>query len=267
MAETAGTEGTTVQLSQPNATNQLVEQLNLMNNCLYLHPSENPVVPLVSPALDSTNYHSWSMSIITALSAKNEVEFVLGTCPCPLKNHPTYSAWHRCNNMVVSWLVHSISIPIRQSIVWMGITLDIWNDLKSRFSQGDLSRISYLQMGVAFLHQGELTVTDYFTKLRIIWDELENFRPNLVCICETKCSCSIAFTSLINQRKCEDQAMQFLRGLNEQYHNIKSHVLLMEPIPPITIFFFSCGATRTSTANNFLSQILIVLILIASLLL
>ena len=207
MAETAGTEGTTVQLSQPNATNQLVEQLNLMNNCLYLHPSENPVVPLVSPALDSTNYHSWSMSIITALSAKNEVEFVLGTCPCPLKNHPTYSAWYRCNNMVVSWLVHSVSIPIRQSIVWMGITLDIWNDLKSRFSQGDLSRISYLQMGVAFLHQGELTVTDYFTKLRIIWDELENFRLNLVCICETKCSCFVAFTSLINQRKCEDQAM------------------------------------------------------------
>ncbi|XP_068498562.1 uncharacterized protein [Phaseolus vulgaris] len=168
MAEIAGTKETTVQLSQLNTMNQSVEQLNLMNNCLYLHPSENLVVPLVSPALDSTNYHSWSKSIITALSAKNKVEFVLGTCPCPLKNHPTYSAWYRCNNMVVSWLVHSVSIPIRQSIVWMDIALDIWNDLKSRYSQGDLPRISYLEPGVASLHQGELTVTDYFTKLRII---------------------------------------------------------------------------------------------------
>jgi len=47
--------------------------------------------------------------------------------------------------MVVSWLVHSVSIPIRQSIVWMDIAFDIWNDLKVRYLQGDLSRISNLQ--------------------------------------------------------------------------------------------------------------------------
>ena len=52
--------------------------------------------------------------------------------------------------------------------------------------------------------------------------------------------------TLLNQRKLEDQATQFLRGLNEQYHNIKSHVPLMEPIPPISKIFFSGGTTRTS---------------------
>jgi len=31
--------------------------------------------------------------------------------------------------------------------------------------------------------------------------------------------------------------MQFLRGLNEQYGNIKSHVLLMDPLPPISKIF------------------------------
>ena len=33
--------------------------------------------------------------------------------------------------------------------------------------------------------------------------------------------------------------MQFLQGLNEQYNNIKSHVLvlLMDPIPPVTRIF------------------------------
>jgi len=43
--------------------------------------------------------------------------------------------------------------------------------------------------------------------------------------------------TLINQRKLEDQITQFLSWLNEQYHNIKSHVLLMEPIPPISKIF------------------------------
>ena len=134
--------------------------------------------------------------------------------------------------MVVSWLVHSVSIPIRQSIVWMDIAFDIWNDLKVRYSQGDLSRISDLQFEAISLNQGDMSVTEYFTKLRIIWDELENFRPNPVCTCPVKCSCSVI--SIINQRKCEDRVMQFLRGLNDQYKNICSHVLLMDPIPAIS---------------------------------
>jgi len=31
--------------------------------------------------------------------------------------------------------------------------------------------------------------------------------------------------------------MQFLRGLNDQYSNVQSHVLLMDPLPPITKIF------------------------------
>jgi len=96
---------------------------------------------------------------------------------------------------------------------------------------GDLSRISDLQLEVASLSQSDLSATDYFTKLRIIWDELENFCPIHICTCSIKCFCSVEI--FINQRKCEERAMQFLRGLNDQYNNIRSHDLLMNPIPPI----------------------------------
>jgi len=60
----------------------------------------------------------------------------------------------------------------------MDIVVYVWNDLKTRYSQGDLSRISDLQLEASSLSQNDLSVTDYFTKLRIIWDELDNFRPN-----------------------------------------------------------------------------------------
>ena len=186
----------------------------------------------------------------TALSAKNKVEFIMDSNPCPDKDDPTHFAWKRCNNMVVSWLVHSVSTPIRQSIIWMDIALDIWNDLKIRFSQGDLSRISDLQLEFSSLKQGDLFITEFFTKLKIIWDELENFRPNPVCVCATKCSCSVSST--ISQRKYENQAMQFLRGLNDQYHNIRSHVLLMEPIPHITKIFSLVAQQERHLYSNFL---------------
>jgi len=135
---------------------------------LYLHPSENLAVALVSPALDSSNYHSWSKSMITALSAKNKVEFINGNAPEPLRTDRTYSAWSRCNNMVVSWIVHSVSVAIRQSILWMNKAEEIWDDLKSRYAQGDLLRVSDLQQEASSMKQGTLTVTEYFTKLRII---------------------------------------------------------------------------------------------------
>ena len=106
-------------------------------------------------------------------------------------------------------------------------------------------------MEVASLKQGDLSVTKFFTKLKIVWDELESFRPNPICVCTTKCLCSVF--SIINKRKCEDQAMQFLHGLNDRYHNIRSHVLLMELIPPMTKIFFSLVAQKErQLASNFL---------------
>ncbi|WVZ21124.1 hypothetical protein V8G54_008446 [Vigna mungo] len=202
---------------------------------LYLHPNENPATSLVSPVLNATNYHSWSRSFITALSAKDKVEFVLGSAIQPSKTDASFPPWFRCNSMVVSWLLHSVSPSIRESIIWMDLAIDIWNDLKNRFAQGDLARISTLQMEAATLSQGELSVTEFFTKLWVIWDELDCFRPDPVCTCKTKCSCTVS--TIPSKRKHEDHDMQLLRGLNDHYTNIQSHILLLDPIPPISKIF------------------------------
>jgi len=156
--------------------------------------------------------------MLTTLNAKNKVEFVLGIAPRPATTESTYALWTRCNNMVISWLVHSVSLSIRPSILWMDNATTIWNDIQHKFSQGDRSRISTLQMVAATLCQGDLSVSDYFTKLRIIWDELDNFRPDPICTCKPKCSCILS--SVLSLRKSEDQSMQFLRGLNDNFHNI-----------------------------------------------
>ena len=65
---------------------------NSIHSFLYLHPSENPATPLVSPILDSTNYHSWSRSVLTTLSAKNKVEFVNDAAPRPSETDSSFSS-------------------------------------------------------------------------------------------------------------------------------------------------------------------------------
>ena len=143
--------------------------------------------------------------MMTALSAKNKVEFIDGSVPEPPKTDRTHGAWRRCNNMVVSWIVHLVSTSIRRSILWMDKAEEIWHDLKLRYSQGDLLRISDLQQEAASMKQGDLSISEYFTKLRIVWDELENFRPDPTCSCTLRCTCS-TFTT-IAQRKLEDRAI------------------------------------------------------------
>nr|KYP36052.1 Retrovirus-related Pol polyprotein from transposon TNT 1-94 [Cajanus cajan] len=217
----------------------------------YLHPGENPATALVSPVLDSTNYNSWNRSMITALSAKNKVEFVDGSIQRPTQSDTLHAAWKRCNNMVVSWIVHSVSPSIRQSILWMDNAHDIWKDLKSRFSQGDLLRIYELQQDVASIKQGDKSISDYFTQLRVIWDELESYRPDPVCVCKSKCKCD-ALISVI-ERKKQDCVMQFLRGLNDQYNTVKSNILMMEPLPSIAKVF-SYFYIRSDNGSEFIMQ-------------
>jgi len=60
---------------------------------LYLHPGENPAVSLVSPVLDTNNYHSWNRSMLTALNAKNKLQFINGFFTTPENDDPLHDAW------------------------------------------------------------------------------------------------------------------------------------------------------------------------------
>ena len=130
-------------MASPNLSS-LEDSLN-PHSPYYVHPSENPSTSLVSPLPDPTNYNSWCISMSIALSEKNKLEFIDGSLLQTAPNHALHIAWKRSNNMVVSWLIHSVSPSIRQSILWLDNAVDIWRDLKSRYSQGDLLRISELQ--------------------------------------------------------------------------------------------------------------------------
>lgn len=137
--------------------------------------------------------------------------------------------------MVVWGVVHSVATSIRQSILWMDNAVEIWKDLKARYSQGDLLRISDLQHKLTSIKQGDMNITDYFTKLRTIWDELESYRADPVCTCASKCGCDALVE--VKKRKDQDRIMEFMRGLNDQYNHVRSNILMMDPLQSINKAF------------------------------
>ena len=158
-------------------------------NPFYLHPNENPALVLVSPPLDVKNYHVWARSMQIALISKNKDRFIDGSLPKPPLSDPLYAPWIRCNIMVLAWIQRSISESIAKSVLWIDNVAGVWRNLQVRFSHGDIFRISDIQEELYKFRQGTLDVSNYFTQMKVLWDELENYRPIPVCTCAIPCSC------------------------------------------------------------------------------
>ncbi|KAE9614308.1 putative gag-polypeptide of LTR copia-type [Lupinus albus] len=111
----------------------------------YIHPSDSTATPLVSPLLNGENYHQWVRSMKMSLITKQKIEFIDESIQMPPKTDPSFKAWQRANNMVISWITRSVDPSISQSVLWSDKAYEIWDELGERFTQGNLIRIGDLQ--------------------------------------------------------------------------------------------------------------------------
>ncbi|XP_019168182.1 PREDICTED: uncharacterized protein LOC109163914 [Ipomoea nil] len=218
-----------VPLNQIPTNPSSVQRVEEFDDHMYLHITENPNPILASPLLLKVNYASWSRSMRIALEVKNKYGFVDGSIVNPGESDPRFPIWRRCNNIVRSWIFKSLSSTITEGVLYFEVAADIWNVLKKRYSQVDAHRIAELQNEIYRCTQGSLSINEYFTKSYALWVQMNAMRPIPKCGCIPKCSC--ALISKIQKEKEEDQIIHFLEGLNEKYENIKSGILVMDPIP------------------------------------
>ncbi|XP_061376516.1 uncharacterized protein LOC133318530 [Gastrolobium bilobum] len=195
----------------------------------YLHPNESPSLILVSPLMNGKNFSSWSCAMKVALTSKNKLVFVNGNITTPEEDDPLFAASERCNTMILSWLHRSLDDSIIQSIIWIDKAYEVWSDLQDRFSQFDMFRISDLQEDFHQINQGDKSISDYFTSLKTISDELNNIRPLHPYTCGN--------LARMREYRDTDQVIKFLRGLNEQFAHVCSQIMLMSPLPNINRAF------------------------------
>jgi hypothetical protein len=73
--------------------------------------------------------------MIMTLAAKNKVSFIDGSIIKPSSTTDSlYRPWIRSNNMVLSWLLNSISKDIAASVIYINTSEEMWLNLKERFS-------------------------------------------------------------------------------------------------------------------------------------
>lgn len=77
--------------------------------------------------------------------------------------------------------------------------------------------------------QGTPSISSYYTQLKALWDEFDQYRSIP--------SCSCGALKILQCYHQEDQTLQFLMGLDDKYTADRGQILLLEPLPPISKVF------------------------------
>ncbi|XP_060211833.1 uncharacterized protein LOC132639403 [Lycium barbarum] len=213
------TENVTTQTRNPTAVDS--------THAYYLHPSDAPGMVLVSSPFDGKGFGGWKRTMLIALSTKNKTGFIYGTLTKPLAGAPLLNAWTRFNDIVLSWLLNSLSKEIAESVVYYQSAQLLWSDLESRFGQTNSAKLFQLEKELSGLVQGNLTVIAYFTKLKCIWDELDAMKTFSMCTCD--CNCGSREKN--DKAQDDERLLQFLIGLNDSYLGQRRNILMNTLLP------------------------------------
>lgn len=136
---TSSDQNTTNNHNSPETSNN---DFNSPNHPLYLHPNDHLGLVLISKKLTgSDNYSSWKRSMMIALSAKNKLRIVTGEYVEPNNYAKERVMWERKNDMIISWILNTISDQISNSLNFITTASDLWSELHEHYAQLDGHRI------------------------------------------------------------------------------------------------------------------------------
>ena len=136
--------------------------------------------------LDRSNYMIWKSQILSSVRANGLEDLLDGSKTSPdqflqsetesisgdAELNPAYTTWKRKDQLLLSWLMSSISIEILSLVVNFETSLELWTSLKQQFGYETSAKKVHLKIMLNNLRKGPMTVTEFFGKLKAITDEL-----------------------------------------------------------------------------------------------
>ncbi|XP_048494725.1 uncharacterized protein LOC125494896 [Beta vulgaris subsp. vulgaris] len=198
----------------------------------YIHPSDTNISQTVSVKFNGTCFDDWKRSMLIMLSTKNKLKFVDDSIDIPNVDTPEYKAWERCNNLVISWLHTNLDNTIKKSVLFFTTASEIWRDLEDRFGQSSMTQVYSLDKNLAdTFQQGSMNVSEFYTLMKTLWDELHDANPMPYCTCN-KCTCGL--TQKIHIREQEHKLIQFMMKLNDTFSTIRGNLLMTQPLSKLS---------------------------------
>lgn len=177
-------------------------------------------------------------SVLRVLSVKNKLGFINGDCKRPDPGTSRFRQWGRCDDMVTSWILNSLSKEIAESVEYVFDSFELLKELEDRYDQTNGAKLYQVQREINELSQGTLDITTYYTRMKRLWEELSKLHVKTQCNCNCTCGAKDSMFKVEQDRRL----IQFLMGLNEVYTVVRGNILMMNPLPSLAQTFFFVGA-------------------------
>ncbi|KAJ0480794.1 putative RNA-directed DNA polymerase [Helianthus annuus] len=216
-------------------------------NPLYLHASDSTNLTVISIKLKGTeNYTVWANAMILALRVKNKIGFIDGTFEKPVDNPVLETQWERCNSVVLTWILNSVSEELYLGHVYSKSASEVWKELRDTYDKIDGSVVFDLYQKINSFKQNNLTVAEYYHKLNIMWKQLDQILQIPICTCNASTQFN-SFNHLI-------KLMQFLMGLDNTYQTVRTNLLIREPLPSLQDAFSIVSREESHRSSNLSSS-------------
>ncbi|ESQ29491.1 hypothetical protein EUTSA_v10023972mg, partial [Eutrema salsugineum] len=177
----------------------------------YLSSSDHPHHVLTPMLLNGDNYEMWAKLARNNLVAKHKLGFIDGSLSKPSAESNDYQRWIQTNSMLVGWLYASLDPKVQKVISFVDNAKALWDNLKTRYSIGNASRVHQIKAAILACMQDGQEVADYFGKLKVMWDDLDDFEPLIDCCC-SNATCPQRVKQV--QRRDLERIHQFLMRLD-----------------------------------------------------
>ena len=111
--------------------------------------------------------------MVIALNAKNKMKLITGEFPEPGPNSDLRALWERNNDMLISWILNTVTEQIGNNLNFINSVSKLWIELHEHYAQIDGHRIYQLTNDIVQLKQIDSTVEVYYHKLKGLWDEFD----------------------------------------------------------------------------------------------
>lgn len=203
------------------------------NDPYYLSNLDHPGMQLGNHILSGSNYLNWCRTVRMALFARNKLQFVDDTLPMPSIKSLDYQKWIRNDYMVISWILNSMDKVLSKSFMFVDSSSRLWKELAERFGQTIAPRLFELYQSLTSTYQNELSIAEYYGKLKTIWDQLQILEGFPECTCGVLKNCSCGILRKIVENDQRNKLTQLLSGLTKEYDQVTKNILSTDPLPTV----------------------------------
>ena len=114
----------------------------------------------------------WKMQFISLLRVHDLLGIIDGTSLKPQEDDSGYTIWNKKDQLIMTWLISTISEPILPAIVGLVSSRQIWEALARTFASQSQARVLQLRMQLQSVHRGDKSINEYMQSIRTIVNNL-----------------------------------------------------------------------------------------------